>query len=67
MNEIIQIYMNCKSCMDQLPKGQSMREFARINVGWTKKGFQVWCIRCDKNIIAIDVLGQKILPQTEGD
>lgn len=58
--EEIMTYFNCKGCVASKPAGQSMREWARLNVGWTPHGFQVWCVRCDKNIIHVDFGGMKV-------
>lgn len=36
------------------------REYADLEAGWTKKGFQVWCKRHELNIIHVDFMGQKV-------
>jgi len=35
----------------------SPRDYARISVGWTKQGLQIWCVRHDCNILHIDFEG----------
>ncbi len=50
------MYVHCKNCLD-LKKN---RDKAHLAVGWTKKGFQIWCENCDTNVASFDLLGQKI-------
>ena len=42
-------YFHCKNCNS-----------GNLAVGWTKKGLQVFCEKCVKNIISLDFLDQKI-------
>ena len=49
----IQTYLHCKNCL-------STGNIDIIAVGWTEKGIQVWCDNCDKNVIALDFLGNKV-------
>ena len=67
--ERIDNYFHCKSCLEQIPDDVSPRDWARINVGFTQLGLQVWCARHDKEIVHIDFLGQKVayVPQSEED
>lgn len=58
-NHIVQFF-HCKTCLADLPENVSPRDWIKVEVGWTKKGLQVWCVRCEKNVIAVDLLGQKI-------
>jgi hypothetical protein len=58
-NAIIK-FMHCANCMKQKPLGISPRDWANIECGWTAHGFQVWCKRCEMNVIHIDLLGQKV-------
>lgn len=44
-------YINCGKCLDELPEGQSPKEYARLNVGLTPHGIQVWCVRHDCDVI----------------
>lgn len=59
MNEI-QLFFHCANCMVLKPASQSPREWARLEVGWTEKGFQVWCKRCEMSVVNIDFRGQKV-------
>lgn len=57
----IQLFFHCGKCSEEnKARKQSMEEFSRISVGWTKKGLQVWCVRHDCNIVNLDFMGQKI-------
>ena len=56
----IGMFFHCASCVQQRPENLSPREWVHIESGWTEKGFQVWCVRCEKNIINIDFQGQKV-------
>ena len=53
-------FIHCANCLKKLPEGQSPREWGRYEAGWTEKGFQIWCIRCENNVLNIDLLGQKV-------
>lgn len=52
-------YIHCKLCFDQLPRGKSMEEYARLSVGMTRQGLQVWCARHDCNVMHVDYQGHK--------
>tara|TARA_R100000406_G_scaffold86190_1_gene70046 strand:- start:145 stop:393 length:249 start_codon:yes stop_codon:yes gene_type:complete len=56
----IQMFLHCKSCLNKRPENVSPREWVHIEVGFTKKGLQIYCVRCEKNICALDFLGQKV-------
>jgi hypothetical protein len=53
------MYFHCGRCMDELPDDTSPQEYSRLELGWTKLGLQVWCIRHDLNVMHIDFQGQK--------
>lgn len=55
-NSIIH-YMHCGRCLKSKPSDLSPRDFASIEVGWTKLGLQVWCKRHEVNICHIDFEG----------
>lgn len=57
----IEMFFHCKKCMKEVDNlHMSPREYAEVEVGWTKKGFQVWCKRHEMNIVHVDFLGQKV-------
>lgn len=55
----IKQYFHCKKCMPQKPDSVSGAEWARINVGLTAKGMEVWCARCNISILNMDFKGFK--------
>lgn len=61
-NEIV-AFLHCKRCLDEMPDwapdGTSPREWAQIEVGWTKLGIQVWCRRHEANILHVDFEGRQ--------
>lgn len=61
----IAAYLHCKKCLEEREESEEIRtkispkDYARIQVGWTEKGLQVWCNRHDCNIVHIDFQGNK--------
>lgn len=55
----IQMYTHCAICLREVPSDTSAAEYARLNVGLTPQGVQVWCVRHDANVMHIDFQGQK--------
>jgi len=58
-NKIFSFY-HCKKCLEERPNEFSPREYASLEFGATKKGFQLWCVRHNENVLALDLLGQKV-------
>ena len=58
-NRIIQ-FVHCTKCIDELDDDDSPRDNANYEVGFTKKGIQVWCITHDINIAHFDLCGNKV-------
>lgn len=57
-----EIFMNfnCRECVQEYTDGKygrnkSMQDMARVEVGRTKTGIQVWCVRHGMNIARIDL------------
>ena len=51
---------NCRECTQEYMDGKygrnkSMSELARLAIGRTKTGIQVWCVRHDRHIINCDL------------
>lgn len=46
--------------MEKKPKNKSPKEWSDIECGWTEKGFKVVCKKCNKKIVHIDFMGQKV-------
>ena len=55
----IKLFFHCRHCLKDKPDGISPRAWLSIECGYTEMGFQVWCKRCDLNIIHMDFDGQK--------
>lgn len=50
-------FLHCKKCMEDRPENVSPRDYARLEVGFTDIGWQVWCVRHDCNVVHIDFQG----------
>lgn len=59
MSHQIQQYMHCHLCLQEKPEDTSPMDWARLSVGFTQQGLQVWCDRHEKNVVHIDFEGQK--------
>lgn len=55
----ITAYMHCALCSAELLAGVSAQQFRQLDVGWTEKGFQVWCTRHHVNVMHVDFQGAK--------
>jgi len=55
----ISAYMHCGLCLQERPRDRSPQDWARLEVGWTARGLQVWCLRHNCNVCNIDFEGQK--------
>lgn len=58
-DDSIVMFLHCKMCLEELPKGISPKDWSRTQTGWTKLGLQVWCNRHNINICHIDFEGVK--------
>lgn len=56
----IEAFFHCSKCITELPSNVSPRDFSRLEVGWTKKGLQVFCVRHNMNVYNFDFKGQKV-------
>lgn len=54
----IKLYMHCKLCIDELPAGIAPVTYARLSVGFTDEGLQIWCDRHSCNVAHIHFEGQ---------
>ena len=78
----IENYYHCKICINELQNATSTKDlsmidpklsqytprtYARLEVGLTKQGFQVWCVRHNLNVIHIDFKGQEVDIETTKD
>ena len=57
VDESILLYTQCALCVAECPEGECMRNFARLNVGLTPLGIQIYCVRHDANVAHFDFQG----------
>lgn len=59
----IGLYLHCGKCIEELQQDsktrQSPADFARLAVGFTDRGIQIWCNRHECNVMHMDLQGQK--------
>ena len=60
MSNDIELFFHCGNCLDDIPPGESAATWSNLGIGWTEKGLQVICNRCDMNVINLDFMGQKV-------
>ena len=57
LNRITQSVV-CSQCAEEFASGQtdskSLQDYSVLDVGFTDRGFQVWCRRHDVNVVHID-------------
>lgn len=51
------MFLHCGLCLHERPIDQTPAQFARLSVGWTSIGLQVWCERHECNVCHIDFEG----------
>lgn len=56
MKNRIERFMHCRKCLVELPEGQSPQDYARLAVGFTNNGVQVWCNRHDEEVVHLTLL-----------
>ena len=59
-------FLHCRKCLEELPEDKSPRDYMHFEIGYTSRGFQVWCLRHECNVIHIDHMNAD-LPADEGD
>ena len=64
-NEIVK-FMHCVKCLDERPSSLSPREYAQLEIGFTKPGVQVWCKRHEINVMHVDFEGAGPFPAEVG-
>ena len=54
----------CSKCEIEFMKGRtgspSLQKYSLLDVGFTKRGLQVWCRRHDVNVVHIDFDGNRL-------
>jgi len=53
----IGLFMHCANCLKDKPADIAARDWVKIEAGWTRRGLQLWCRRCEINILHIDFEG----------
>lgn len=57
------LFLHCPRCIEELHSGNvcnhSPESYARLSIGSTPYGIQVWCVRHDINVAHIDFEGHK--------
>ena len=51
---------SCRRCAERGHPGLSPREFQSLETGFTGDGLQVWCKRCESEVLAVDFGGQEL-------
>jgi hypothetical protein len=59
-------FCHCSLCVKELQDGkapdESPESYARLSVGMTRWGLQVWCVRHDCNVLHMDFEGKSPFP-----
>jgi len=56
---VVESFIHCAECLRTKPANISPREWAQLEVGFTREGLQVWCRRHDRNVLHIDFEGAR--------
>lgn len=63
MTACITAYIHCGKCIEEWKTergaGESPASYARLSVGFTRQGLQVFCARHEVNVVHIDFEGAK--------
>jgi hypothetical protein len=61
-NKILWFY-HCKQCLEEVQfLEDSPREYVHMEIGPTKEGIQIWCVRHESNVMNIDFQGAGPFP-----
>lgn len=55
----IKTFFHCRKCMSLKPADVSPQEWGQLDVGFSVLGIQVWCKRCECNVVHCDFEGIK--------
>lgn len=56
---VIGMFLHCKRCIEERPTTVTPKAWARLSVGYTKRGIQIWCDRHEINVMHMDFQGHK--------
>jgi hypothetical protein len=59
-------YFHCRKCLVEMPAGTSPSEWARLEMGLTETGLQVWCVRHDINVALLEDTPVVLVADGEG-
>lgn len=45
----INLYIHCRNCIS-----------GQLAIGWTLEGLQIFCEKCERNVLDLDFKGQKV-------
>jgi hypothetical protein len=48
-------FLHCRKCVEELRRGGSPRDYARLSIAITSRGLQVWCNRHNCNVGHFDL------------
>jgi hypothetical protein len=57
--DAITSYIHCQRCVAEVPAGESPKSYARLSVGLTKDGIQVYCARHEINVTRMAIQEKK--------
>lgn len=63
----IKTYCHCALCIKECHGKVAPVDYARLSIGWTVLGLQVWCERHKVNVVNIDFEGHKHPANTSAD
>ena len=67
MSNRYKMFFHCRSCVEEMPSGQSPETWARLSVGWTDdNAILVWCVRHDKRVTEIPIDDQPPVIEAAG-
>jgi hypothetical protein len=62
----IGMYLHCGLCLGEIKSGEagtdSPKDYSRLEIGYTRQGLQIWCVRHDCNVAHIDYQGKSPFP-----
>jgi hypothetical protein len=47
-------FVHCGDCCNEIPAGESLQDYARYELGFSGDGFQVWCLRHDREVVHLN-------------
>ncbi len=66
MKHKIEDFIHCKTCMRNIPANESPQSYRRYDVGFMTNGdVQVWCTRCDKEVVCFPAFKEKVYATTD--